>query len=341
MITRTYEELEESTFNYKFIDVRSPSEFALSTIPNAINIPIFTDEERALIGTLYKQEGKNIAVKKGLEIIGPKLLQLYIEFEKAAINQTKLVVFCARGGMRSSTIVQVFSEFSLPIMKLEGGYKAYRNHIVTKLPILLNQFNYISLSGKTGTGKTNVLHELKTLGYDVLDLEECANHYGSLLGGVMHSAQPSQKMFESLVYDSLKNCTSSTVFIESESRRIGKIMMNEALYQKVLTATKVEITATIERRIEIIRKQYVNNNDQELINTLELLKKYVAESTINYYQNLIRENNHDEVIEYLINDYYDRVYKNSGKDAKYSIENISDHKTALELITLFEIDQKK
>ena len=231
---QSYEKITEKIKkgkNLLFIDVRSPSEYEEARIPGAVNIPVFSDKEREYIGTLYKVEGKKEAIREAVGIVGKKVQDIYIEFEKYIEKDRELIVYCARGGMRSSTVTSLFKEFSLPVIKLENGYKGYRQYLNENLPKMIKEKELIALYGKTGSGKTNILQEIKQKGYDVLDLEKCANHRGSLLGGIGLGGDATQKNFEAYVMDCILKSKSDVIFTEGESKRIGSVVMPNNLFE--------------------------------------------------------------------------------------------------------------
>lgn len=214
---------------HTLVDVRSPKEYQETTIPGSINIPIFTNEERAEVGTLYKQKGKEFAKQRGLEIFSQKLPDFI-----AACKQIKtpITVFCWRGGMRSKTAATVLDLMGVPINRLSGGIRSYRRWIVDFLEKQTFKPELLVLNGYTGTGKTAILQRLFQNGHPVIDLEGMANHRGSIFGHI--GLEPSnQKNFESaLVQNILKYEGEPYVFIEGESRRIGKVSIPDLLYEK-------------------------------------------------------------------------------------------------------------
>ncbi len=329
-----YEDLLKKKKKLIFIDVRSPVEYEEAHIPDAVNIPVFDNAERELIGTLYKKEGKREAIREALKIIGPKIYDIYLEFEKNCEKDHKIVVYCARGGMRSSTITALLKEFSLPLVKLEGGYKGYRQYLNETLPVLIKNFQFITLYGKTGSGKTNLLKKLEELGYDILDLEACANNRGSLLGGIGLGARHSQKYFESLVFESLAKAKGSIILTEGESRRIGNIVMPDFLYNGLINSRKIYVEAGLEKRIETIKKEYIKENydSGEIVEAVEKLRKYINSKQIDEYVDFINNDKFDFVISDLIEKYYDKVYSNKNKEYEKTFDNNDEERCVREII---------
>lgn len=215
------------------VDVRSPIEYEESHIPGAVNIPLFTNEERIEIGTLYKQKGNMAARWRAMEIVAPKIPAILEAIKDVQESVGRTIIYCARGGMRSGAVAVFLELAGLEAIRLAGGYKAYRQFILERLPSLIpNQA--IVLHGMTGTGKTELLQKLKKKGYPVLDLEEMAGHRGSLFGEMgIEKEGNNQKTFDSLLYEGLKEIKGSAFFIiEAESQRIGKARQPEKLYQK-------------------------------------------------------------------------------------------------------------
>lgn len=330
--TIKYEILDKNrkNTNYILIDVRSPSEYKAQTIPKAINIPLFNDEERKIIGTIYMQESIEKAKKIGVEYAAKRLPDIYHKISKLDKQYSKLIFFCARGGLRSSSLVSLFMSLGINAFKLDGGYKSYRKYININLPALVKKIQFVVLYGNTGTGKTDILKTLKKKGIDVLNLEGCANHRGSALGSVGLGEQNTQKMFESLVYESLINRKTNLVFVEGESRRIGNDIIPNYIYNAMNKGINVKIEASMEMRINNILKDYVHDTNKELISSLNLLRSHLGDRNIDKYIELINRHEYEKVIQELIVKYYDPLYEYKNK--KYSavfyneeIENTSQN----------------
>lgn len=330
----TYEDIEKGSLvgSYLLIDVRSPGEYASETIPGAINIPIFTDEERAQIGTTYVQESIDKSKQLGVEAISKRLPQIFEEVNGLDKEYKNLVFFCARGGFRSRSLVVLFKTLGINAIRLEGGYKGYRGFINSNLPKITKEVQFKVLYGNTGCGKTEVLKELEKEGYDILDLEGCANHRGSLLGGVGLGTPHSQKMFESLVYHSLKDRKSDVIFTEGESKRIGRVAMPEYLYRAVKSGENIEITCDLDLRTEVILKDYVHDTDEELIHALSFLKKHIGDRNFEEYSRLIKDHDYKPVIRDLMVKYYDPKYEFKNRDYIGSIVNMDARVTAREIL---------
>ncbi len=298
------------------VDVRSPGEFAESSIPGAINIPIFTNEERKEVGTLYKQKGAHKAKWRAMEIVSPKLPQILGSIKKIVDEHKQPVLYCARGGMRSGSIA-TFVDFSgLKSLRLSGGYRAYRQYILEMIPKLIPK-QAIVLHGMTGSGKTEILLALQRKGYPVIDLEGIAAHRGSLFGsvGYQHDGH-NQKLFDSLLYESLKKIEGSPYYlVEAESKRIGKAAQIDELYESKLNGLNIYLKASVETRVARLFKEYVDPNIHEeafhldIMNKVLMLEKRIKNKEI--YQVLLENTKnrcYQEVIRLLLLYYYDPRY---------------------------------
>lgn len=231
------------------VDVRTPAEFEKGHIIGAVNLPIFSNDERAVVGTIYKKYGKQKAVIKGLEYVGGKLASFSNEALSIAKENT-ILLYCWRGGMRSSSMAWLFNTVGIKTFTLEGGYKAYRNHVRNTI----NKIKYlVVLGGYTGSGKTELLSELQKAGEQILDLEGLAHHKGSSFGRLgEYIEQPTTEHFAHILYENIKNFDfNQRIWIEDESKRIGKIHIPDELFQKMRKANLIKIE--IEKRIRIER----------------------------------------------------------------------------------------
>lgn len=324
--------------NYVLIDVRSPGEYKEATIPGAVNIPLFDDEERKIIGTVYVNESTEKAKKLGVEAVSRKLPKLYEEMAELDKKYDKLILFCARGGMRSSSICSLLGTLGVSAYKLSGGYKGYRCFINEELPKVNEGVKYIVLRGKTGTGKTELLKCLKEKGMNILDLEEAANHRGSLLGSVGLGNTRSQKQFESIIYGELKNRKSDYVFVEGESRKIGNIIIPEYIFNSMVNGTHVLIEADLAFRAKLILKEYLSSENavEDILESLELLGKHISQENIEKYTELVRKGEYQKVAEELMVKYYDPLYLNGISKYQYSLKHkVEDVEKSCEFLRLW------
>ncbi|MEW8973012.1 MAG: tRNA 2-selenouridine(34) synthase MnmH [Tissierellaceae bacterium] len=333
-----YEDIDEGRIDKKhiLIDVRSPREYNSETIPGAINMPIFDDEERKIVGTIYVQESIEKAKKLGISFASKRLPEIYNRVSDLDNEYNNLIFFCSRGGFRSSSVVSLFKTLGINAIKLNSGYKGYRRYINTQLPIVTKGVKFIVLYGNTGTGKTDILKELKSKGLDVLDLEGCANHRGSILGSVGIGRQNTQKMFESLIYESLKNRKTNLVFVEGESKRIGNDIIPDYIYNAMNNGINIKIESTIEKRVDNILREYVHDTDDELISSLDNLRKYLGNRNIDRYIELINNHEYRDVIEELIVKYYDPLYEYKNRNFSKVFYNEDAERTAEDINRYFK-----
>ncbi|MBP6310938.1 MAG: tRNA 2-selenouridine(34) synthase MnmH [Flavobacteriales bacterium] len=218
----------------RIIDVRSPAEFSQGHIPGAHNMPLFSNEERAIIGTLYKQKSRDAAMLEGLRIVGPKMAPMVEEARDLAIDG-RVAVHCWRGGERSASVAWLMEKAGFAdVVTLTGGYKAFRNHVLRSFE---NRYDLRILSGYTGTGKTELLGHLKELGQQIVDLEDLANHKGSSYGAIGEDPQPSTEQFENLLWSALQEVDMKRpLWVEDESQMIGTVKIPDPFFAQVRNA---------------------------------------------------------------------------------------------------------
>lgn len=250
------------------IDVRTPAEYLQGHIPGAVNLPLFTNEERAEIGTLYKQQGQQKAIHRGLEIVGPKMAG----FVSTAIQQfghQPLYVHCWRGGMRSSSMAWLLDTAGLVTFTLKGGYKAYRQKVLSDLS---KPLPYIVLGGYTGSGKTQILQALQARGEQVIDLEELANHRGSAFGH--RGEQPTTEQFANLLHQVQQtHDPNKRIWIEDESRSIGKIYLPDDFVEVKRRSPLVFLRLPQEVRAVYLVQEYGTIDTETLINSFRNIQK--------------------------------------------------------------------
>ena len=239
------------------IDVRTPDEFAEDHIPGAVNYPVLSNEERILVGTMYKQESPFEAKKIGAALIAKRIAH-YIEndFIDKPKNWNPLI-YCWRGGKRSGSMTHILRQIGWNAQILDGGYKSYRRQVVSQLNNLPKKFNYVVITGQTGSAKSRILEQLSVLGAQVLDLEAIAVHKGSVLGNIPNSPQPSQKKFETQLVEALEGFDASkVVFVEAESRKIGTLHVPDLLLEQMRSSPCIKINATIDARVDYLIHDY-------------------------------------------------------------------------------------
>ncbi|WNQ09817.1 tRNA 2-selenouridine(34) synthase MnmH [Paenibacillus aurantius] len=291
------------------VDVRSPSEYEEGTIPGSLNRPLFDDEERREIGTLYKQVSVDAAKERGLEIVARKLPEFVKELD--AMDNRK-AVFCWRGGMRSRTAATLLSLYGARVYRLQGGIRAYRQWVVKTLEEFKLDQTCIVLNGHTGTGKTVILSKLAEQGYPVLDLEELAGHRGSIFGQI--GRKPSnQKSFEAkLVHELLKLQGSSFVLMEAESRRVGKVTLPDFLMEAKENGKQLLIELPVEERIRHILEDYrPEEHKQECLAAFRLIEKRIHTPIAKVIEQHLQESRFAEAVQLLLVHYYDPRYEHA------------------------------
>ncbi len=251
-------------------DVRSPGEYSRAYIPGALNLPLFEDNERALVGTTYTKRGKQEAVELGLKFVGPKLAR-FVRLVRRDSKGADIVVHCWRGGMRSSSVAWLLSTAGFNVATLQGGYKSYRQLCQNYFS---KKWNIVILSGPTGSGKTEVLQHLRDLGEQVIDLEGIANHKGSAFGALGQALQPSTEMFENLLFEQLYTCDPSRpIWLEDESMSIGTVFIPNSLFQQMAMAPSVVLNVPVDVRTERLVKDYGSFSAEELTSCIGKLSK--------------------------------------------------------------------
>lgn len=289
------------------IDVRSPSEYEDFTIPGSRNIPLFDDAERSEIGTLYKQTSIQAAKERGLEIVSRKLPAFIKRFTE--IPERK-VVYCWRGGMRSKTTATVLSLMGIHVYRLNGGIRQYRKWVVDTLETFQFRPHCIVLNGYTGTGKTQILQRLAQEGYPVLDLEELAGHRGSIFGQI--GLQPkNQKQFEgALLLELLRLNGQPCVFMEAESKRIGKVTLPEFLVEAKERGTQYFLELPQAERVRQIIADYEPDKHQaECLHAFERIQKRIHTPAAAEIERCLHEGRFEPAVALLLEYYYDQRYE--------------------------------
>lgn len=286
------------------IDARSPREYGESHIPLAQNFYALSDEEHHQVGTVYKQISPFEARVQGASFVCLNAARHIHDIYPAFTPNSKIAIYCARGGMRSSSLGTIFSNIGYRIDRVIGGYKAYRT-FVTEYLDNLPPVKFITLTGNTGCGKSDLLNELD----NVIDLEKMANHYGSVFGDV-NGAQPSQKEFQNrLVHAFLALKPEKSAFVEAESKRIGKIILPNTLYRQMDSGFRIEITAPLEQRVERIMRMYDTMDENFFMERMERISPYISRDDKAASIAAFLNGDLARVSEILLTQYYDKVYK--------------------------------
>jgi len=289
------------------LDVRSPGEYAHACIPSAHSFPLFTDEERKVVGTNYKQQSRENAIKIGLDYFGPKMRAMVEEAERIAVNDKTILVHCWRGGMRSAAIAWLLDLYGFKVYTLAGGYKAFRQWTLKQFT---KPYHFRILGGYTGSGKTIVLEEIARRREQVVDLEAIANHKGSAFGALGRGPQPTQEMFENKLACSLAALdTEKPIWLEDESRRIGDLNIPADLWNTMRTSPLYFLEIPAEARLEHILGEYGGFKKDDLVNTIMRIRKRLGGLATRDAINHLLDDNVQECFRILLK-YYDKFYGN-------------------------------
>lgn len=292
--------------NLPILDVRSPSEYNHAHIPGAINLPLFSDDERAVVGTAYKQTGKQAAIKIGLDYFAPKMRPMVEFAEDLLMDKTEksVVVHCWRGGMRSGAVCWLLNLYGFKVHKLEGGYKTYRNWVLDQFT---KDYHFKVLGGYTGSGKTKILNRFHEEGKSTIDLEKIAVHKGSAFGHIDMPPQPSQEMFENILANELYAKRNSEIWIEDESQRIGSINLPQALWDTIRKANIKFLEVPFVERLENIVNEYGCLPKDKLESAIIRIQKRLGGLDTKNALIFLKENNIKECFTILLK-YYDKYY---------------------------------
>ncbi len=317
------------------IDVRSPSEYQSGHIPRAINIPLLSDEDRAKVGISYKHNGKKQAMLVGLSLVGPKLRSI-VEKVSAESNSQNLILHCWRGGQRSKNMAWLLQTAGFQISLLENGYKAYRNYIHEYFET--TAFRFVVLGGKTGSAKTQILNRLKILGEQIIDLEALARHKGSAFGWIGELDQNTNEQFENNLFEDLYPLNhSKIIWVENESKTIGRNYIPESLWFKFKKAPLINLKIELGQRLDHLIHCYNILDQKALIHSFEKIIKRLGYENCNKAMEYIKSGNYEEAAKIALL-YYDKCYEYNLKENKSpEIHNLKfDHldinKISLELV---------
>ncbi len=327
------------------IDVRSPGEFEKGHIPGATNIPLFTNDERAHVGTVYKQQSKEKAIEVGYVYVNPKL-QMFIEESRKVAPNGNVIVHCWRGGMRSRSFAQHLSDNGFNDVKVVvGGYKAYRNFV-------LNHFETPAdlkvIGGYTGSGKTYLLKEVAQLGHQMVDLEGLANHKGSAFGSIGENPQPTTEQFENNLSEIWRALDfSKPIYMEDESLSIGHVNIPMQLFSQIRNAQLYFIDIPKEERAKHLVNDYAGYDNQLLESSILRITKRLGGQNVNHALECLAQNNYVEVALTTLH-YYDKAYikgmnkRNADRIVKIPMEKvdaINNAKTIIRFIKEYETNQ--
>ncbi|MEI7490095.1 MAG: tRNA 2-selenouridine(34) synthase MnmH [Bacteroidota bacterium] len=300
--TGTFLDLERT---HGFVDVRSPGEFLSGHIPAAVNISLFADDERTLIGTLYHKQGREQAILKGLGIALPKVFHYLDELKKKA-RSDNVAIYCWRGGMRSEMMSEVFSRAGYHVTLLEGGYKAYRHYIRESFG---RKAKIVVLGGYTGCGKTDILKELSGLGEQVIDLEYLASHKGSVFGALGQGPQPGNEQFENDLYRIWADMDfRRRIWMEDESRSIGKVALPPPVYDQISNGRLIEVVLNKDQRISRLVSEYAGYDKDLLADALSRIREGLGADRYNLAMKALSESDFRRVAGTVL-EYYDKAYR--------------------------------
>lgn len=323
------------------IDVRSPDEFADDHVPGAINLFVLNNEERAEVGTIYKQQSPFKARKLGASLVSANISLWIKDYFIDKPRDYKPLIYCWRGGQRSMSLATILTRIGWETSLVEGGYKQYRKQVIRSIETLSPKLELVILSGLTGTAKTDLLKLLCLQGEQIIDLEGLANHRGSLLGPDPEKPQPSQKYFESLLAKALQNINpKQRVWVEAESNKIGNLHCPAPFWSQMSKAKMVELRAPLTARVDYLLTayQFFTDNPQQLKDKIKLLKYRHGKQQIEDWNALIDSNNWQQFVTSLLEVHYDPAYQSSTKkNQRQSIATIElaslDENNLLQAVT--------
>lgn len=302
------------------IDVRSPGEFSYGHIPGAVNIPLFDDNQRAEVGTIYKAEGSLKAVVRGIDLAAPEMSAKLTRAVSLSANGP-LRLYCWRGGMRSEAMAWLFSLGEINCILLRGGYKAYRNHILDDLG---RERRYIILGGLTGSGKTQILKNLLSSGEQVTDLEGLASHRGSAFGALGQAPQPSSEHFANMLFDDLTvKRQEDQIWLEDESRNIGTVFMPDNFYNRMQAAPVIALMMSIDTRLPRLLQEYASFPAEQIISSVMKISKRLGGDKTRLALDAVRSGDFTAAIRITL-EYYDKSY-NYGLSKRASGQVIYIH----------------
>lgn len=320
--------------SHLLVDARTPLEFAEDHLPGAINIPILTNAERVEIGTLYKQQGPQIARIRGLELTCHRFPAIVATIAEAAKGRPVLV-YCWRGGLRSESIAMLLEMTGYPVVKLAGGYKSFRTIVSSFFESVSLPVQLVVLHGMTGSGKTEFLLQLPRETYTVIDLEGLARHRGSAFGSLGLGEQPPQKRFETLLWDAFRKAPADRpIVVEGESKRIGRLTLPGNLYEVMAEGTKVWCTVSVATRVKRLSAEYAKEEyRQPMAEALERIKKKLGGDQYTELQRKLEAWDIPGVAQDLIEQYYDKLYYRVRKWEPQGTISLEDYAVAEKELT--------
>ncbi|OPX28103.1 MAG: tRNA 2-selenouridine(34) synthase MnmH [Candidatus Cloacimonas sp. 4484_143] len=299
------EDFLQKSKNLPIIDVRTPAEFMKGHIPGAINIPIFSNEERAIVGTKYKQESRDTAMAEAMHFVSQNVDFYLDEIAKLKIPTKKILIHCWRGGMRSGSMARLFAADGYDVQILQGGYKSYRNLVLQSFE---QPLRLLIIGGMTGSGKSDVLKEIENLGEQIVDLEGIAHHKGSAFGALGQLPQPTVEQFENDLHKAFSKLDlSEPIWLEDESQLVGKVRIPKPLFEQIRAAKVYKLELSKEYRIKRLVTEYTDF-DKKLINTsIQNISRRLGGLAAQHAVNAIEKNDFSTAIDIVLS-YYDKTY---------------------------------
>lgn len=296
------------------IDVRSPSEYAEDHLPGAINCPVLNDEERVQVGTLYKQVGSFEAKRLGAGLVAMNISKHLATTLAQKPREWRPLIYCWRGGNRSGSMAHILAKIGWPVTQLDGGYKSYRNLVNQQLAGLVDGIQWRVLCGPTGSGKSRLLNCLEQMGEQVLDLEGLACHKGSVLGDIPSQKQPSQKYFETLLWEKLRTFDKTKkVYVEAESKKVGNLRVPESIMTNIREAACISLEPSIEYRVQFLMEDYPHfiQQPEKLNQQLDYLAHLHGKEKIQQWKEWAHAGTIEKLVTDLLQLHYDPAYNKS------------------------------
>jgi tRNA 2-selenouridine synthase len=328
------EEFLSLSKSHPVVDVRSPGEFTHAHIPGSHNLPLFNDEERKIVGTLYKQQSRETAIKAGLDMFGPKMSRMVGEVEVFAGKGKIILIHCWRGGMRSAGVAWLMDLYGYRVYTLIGGYKKFRHYV---LETFSQPLHFKILGGYTGSGKTRLLKELKKQDESIIDLEDIAQHKGSAFGTLEGIPQPSQEMFENRLAMELRKLKTANTWLEDESQRIGLLNIPQEIWKKMRKSPLYFLEIPFEERLSYIMEEYGAGDKEKIANGILRIQKRLGGLETKNAIRFLQDGNVKECFRVLLR-YYDKCYLNGLDNREGSKEQLQ--KLAFEKIDVLANTRK-